>query len=305
MKGETFMRNLTLWAILFSLLVTGCIHNPLTPGQISVPDKTLVTQLPLFAKQENEVEVADSMNDVDPTWVLGSIIHKKTGQVRALDNYLSQNAKPIVTPLTELFFKDFIENSVAVNTGWLDFLRAQVNDTVRAEVSVIKTSKVTIKNHDIDEAKLINKVANIPKEDINDYVVIIGYIDFVLTATLFKDFGTDGNVSGYGAKIGGKWYSKFENTLAYHRVMPICYRCPFAAGPPKKLETDTGSDVMTFPEPGTFTAARRIEEPVTVSIDLEQATREAIDSGTLSVKPLGTIRIIELEASGRSKDGRR
>ncbi len=47
------------------------------------------------------------------------------------------------------------------------------------------------------------------------------YIDFVLTATLFKDFGTDGNVSGYGAKIGGKWYSKFENTLAYHRVIAI------------------------------------------------------------------------------------
>ncbi|MBI4207137.1 MAG: hypothetical protein HY527_19110 [Betaproteobacteria bacterium] len=165
----------------------------------------------------NEVEIADSMNDVDPTWVLGSIVNFKTGKVRGLDNYLSQNAKPAVTPQTDVVFKDLIENSVAAKAAWLDFLRGQLNDKVRAELSVIKTSKVTMKNADVDKQKLTAELQKIPKDERADYGLIIGYINFVLTASLFKDFGADSAASGYGAKIEGSWFTKFENTSAHHQ----------------------------------------------------------------------------------------
>lgn len=277
------MRNLTLCAISF-FLVTSCIHTT-PPVEKPAPDKmsvTPVTQLPAFATQKNEVEIADSMNDVDPTWVLGSIVNIKTGEVRGLDNYLSQNAKPAVISQAEVVFKNFIENSIAVNAGWLDFLKAQVSDTVRAEVSVIKTSKVTMKNHDINRAKLKKELGKIPKETLNNYGMIIGYIDFVLTAALFKDFGTDGNLSGYGAKIGGKWYSKYENTSAHHRVVAIWSPLPFVIG--------------TLEQPDTLSYSSGKKRPTTAttaSIDLEKATREAMELGTVKVKPFGTIRIGE------------
>lgn len=274
------MRNLILHVILF-FLVTSCIHTS-PPVEKPVPNNMSVkpvTQLPAFVKQENEVEIADSMNDVDPTWILGSLVNTKTGEVRGFENYLSQNAKPAVTPQTELVFKNFIENSIVVKAGWLDFLTAQVSDTVRAEVSVIKTSKVTVKNIDIDRAKFKEELAKIPKEVLNGYGMIIGYIDFVLTAALFKDFGTDGNLSGYGAKIGGKWFDKFENTSAHHRVIAIWSPLPFVLG--------------TLEQSGTRIASKGEEKPTTVSIDLEKAMQEAIERGTVKVKPLGTIRIGE------------
>ena len=290
------MRNLTLYVILF-FLVTSCISTSPPVGK-AVPDKmsvTPVTQLPVFAKQENEVEIADSMNDVDPTWVLGSIVNTKTGKVRSLDNYLARIAKPAVVPQTELVFKDFIENSIVLNAGWLDFLRTQVSDKVRAEVSVIKTSKVTVKNNDIDKAKLKKEIAKVPKEVLNDHGMIIGYIDFVVTAALFKDFGTDGNLSGYGAKIGGTWYSKFENTAAHHIVIAIWSPLPFVLGILEKSDTPIASSGK--------------EKPTAISINMEDATRKAMELGTVKVKPLDTIRIgediigedIEVKESGKKR----
>lgn len=39
--------------------------------------------------------------------------------------------------------------------------------------------------------------------------------------------GTQASASGYGAKIGGKWFSKAENTAAYHRVVAVWAPLPF------------------------------------------------------------------------------
>ncbi len=135
-----------------------------------------------------------------------------------------------------------------------------MTDTVRAEVSVVKTLKVTIKNTEIDRSKLINEGKGIPAAERGNYGVIIGYIDFVLSAGLFKDFGTEGSASGYCAKIGGVWYSRFENTAAQHRVIAIWAPLPFV------LEN--------------------VEKPTSTPVDLEKATREALERGTLQIKAM-------------------
>jgi len=254
------------------LLLSACSDGS-KPGQnIPIPDTKPIAQLPAFAKQENEVEVADSMNDVDPTWVLGSIVNIKTGRVRGLDNYLSPSAKPVVTPQTEVVFKDFIENSLAANAAWLDFLSAQLNDKVRAELSVIKTSKVTMKNEDVDKKKLSSELQKISRTERADYGIIIGYIDFVLSASLFKDFRTEARASGYGAKIGGSWFTKYENTSAYHRVIAIWSPLPFVI------------DLLT--------------NPAAFPRDLDKATLQAVEKGKVAIKPLETL---ELKAYVRER----
>jgi hypothetical protein len=73
------MRCLYVCIALISVMFAG--YNPLP-----FPDLKLLTELRAFIKQVNEVEVADSMNGVDPGWVLGSIVNIETGQVRGLDN---------------------------------------------------------------------------------------------------------------------------------------------------------------------------------------------------------------------------
>lgn len=81
-----------------------CTGDP-KPGSapgVDLPNAAVVTTLPVFARQQNEVEIADSMNDVDPTFVLGSIVNTKSGQVFGLNNYLSASAKPTVTLQSEV-----------------------------------------------------------------------------------------------------------------------------------------------------------------------------------------------------------
>lgn len=255
------MGYLAIWLPAILLLLSGCSDGSKPGQQIPIPDTKPIAQLPAFAKQENEIEVADSMNDVDPTWVLGSIVNIKTGMVRGLDNYLSPSAKPVVVPQTEVVFKDFIENSLAANAAWLDFLSAQLNDKVRAELSVIKTSKVTMKNEDLDKKKLVSELQKISRPERADYGIIIGYIDFVLSASLFKDFGTEARGSGYGAKIGGSWYSKFENTSANHRVIAIWSPLPFVVD--------------------------NLIKPAVLLKNLDKATLHAVAKGELNIKPLG------------------
>jgi hypothetical protein len=187
------------------VFVTACSGCPPKPGANSNPPKNstpaysniqLESTLPQFKKHSNEVEIAASFNEIDPTNVLGSLVNLKTGEVRSLDNCLKTDAKPKVTPQAEIVFKKFIENSVAANVAWLDFVNAKLDNKVRAEVSVTKTARVTVDSSSLDRQKL----AKVPDDAHDDYGVIIGYIDFVLSASLFTDRGAEGTASVYQAK---------------------------------------------------------------------------------------------------------
>ncbi len=205
---------------------------PASPSSIQdkTPSRTLVSDLPEFAPKINEVMIANSFDSVDPSFVIGSLVNTKDGTVHPMDNFLRNGVKPKLTPQTEVVFKNFIENSVAANASWLDFVKGQVNDKVHAEVTVTKIAKVTVDISDINRASLVKEQTKIPASKRNDYGIIIGYVDFLLAASYFKDSGAEIGSSGYGAKIGKNWYTKFEDSSAHHRIVAIWSPLPLALG---------------------------------------------------------------------------
>ena len=217
-----------------SLLLAGC-PNPRSalppalaqPSGLVLPDITLATQLPQFAPELNEAQIADTFNDVNPTFVIGSLVNTKTGKVHALDGFLKKEAKPTVIAQNEVVFRDFVENGVAAKAAWLEFVSAQVNDTTRAEVSVTRVAKVSIDSDGIDRPALLQRLSAQKIEPRDDYGVIIGFTTFILSATYFKNTGAGGAVSGYGAKIEGTWFSKSENSALYQRIVAVWAPLPF------------------------------------------------------------------------------
>ena len=196
------------------------------PGD-GLPDVTLAQTLPQFAKEVNEIQIADSFNDVDPSWVIGALVDLKTGKIFALDSYLKATAKPSITPQTEVVFRSFVDNGVATNAQWLEFVKTEVNDNTRAEVSVIKTIKVSIDSQSIDREQLLRQLRNNKINSPKNYGVVIGYVNYALSATYFKNTGASGAVSGYGAKIGGNWFSKSEHSRVQHRIVAVWSPLPF------------------------------------------------------------------------------
>lgn len=247
--------------VLAVVFLVSCGGDPVIPDA-KTRDVKPATTLPSFTRAPNEVQIAGSMNSVDPSWVLGSIVNRGTGEVRGLDSLLSRTAKPVITPQAEVFFDDVIDNSLAGNVGWLDFLKSEVSASVKAEVSIVKTAKVTITNQDLDDAKLDGILSKIPSGDRDNYGVIVGYVDYVLSASLLRESGAATSASGYGAVIGGKWYGKASNTSVEHRLVAIWAPLPFVAS------TTSASE------------SRNLDKEVT----------KAIARGKLKVAPLSMIR---------------
>lgn len=259
----------TVTVVSLCLLVVGCngsFSKPQSSTTLPLPDVIPAADLPQFAKQPNEVQIADSFTDVDPSWVIGVIVNTKTGLVYGVNRCLKEDAKLKTTPQAEIAFKNFIENSAAANAAWLGFVKAQLSDKTRAEVTVTKISKVTAESTSIDEKKLQAELKKIPSYAHDWHGIIIGYVDYVVSAAYFRHSSADGSVSGYGAKIGGNWYSKYENSSAHHRIVAVWAPLTFAA------------DVIDK-------AQRKSPQPT----DLMKATSEAIVSGNLNVQKLQSI----------------
>ena len=219
-----------------ALVLLGCNHNGLLKDRDSsskLPDISLASKLPIFANQRNEVEIADSYLVVDPKYVIGSILEFTDNQVRSFNNFLLPGIKPEIKPMNEIVFKDFVENSLAANASWLSIICTNITDNVKAEVSIVKSATVSTDPANFDKKRLIEYVVSLPKDERNKYGVVIGYIDYLLSASLFKNFGVDGNVNGYGAKIGGSWYSKMGVNSADHRMIVIVSPLPIVIEKPR------------------------------------------------------------------------
>lgn len=266
------MKRIIISAI-FSIMLVGCNHNPVKPDDpigktVSVdqiePSK-LANSLPQFVMESNEVMISDSFSDVDPTLVIGAIIDLKSKTVHALDSYLKADAKVATLALKETAFHNLVEDSLVANADWLSFVKADVNTNCKAEVSVIKSAKVTVPISSIDIPNLKKKLDGIPNEKRSDYGIVIGYVDYLLSASFFRNNGAGVKASGYGANIGGTWYSKAENTAAHHRLVALWSPLPFVAE--KASSTPKGKN-----------------------FNLEQATKDAIKSGTITIQPLNNLR---------------
>jgi hypothetical protein len=269
----------TILAVLVALACAGCdkkqddqVPMPSTASPsppTGLPDVVLATTLPQFASEINEIQIADSFNDVDPTWVIGALVDLTTGKIFALDNYLKSTIKPIVTPQTEVVFRSFIDNGVAASAQWLEFVKAEVNDATRVEVAVTKSAKVTVDSQGIDKDQLLRQLRNNKISPRENYGVVIGFTNYSLAATYFRNSGASGAVSGYGAKIGGSWYSKSEHSKAHHRIVAVWSPLPFVVEAvsnrmPGDLESITSdaikeNRIKVQPVPGDMVNLSRIQ----------------------------------------------
>jgi hypothetical protein len=251
------MKSIAYLTMMSTLFCVGC--DRAVPGNL--PSIKPASELPVFTKQENEIEIADSLKDSDPTMVLGAVVEHANGLVHSFDSFLKDDAKTEVKPVSELLFKNFLENSVVADAEWLTFLKGQVNDSRRAEVTVTEVSNASIGLSSIDLDKLQAFAQGIAKDKRDDYGVVIGYRDFVINASLFTEQGIEGNLSGYGAKIGGKWFGKHESVSGEHRVVAIWSPLPFV------LEKAAAGGTVH-------------------DVSLTTLTRQALKDGSIRIRPL-------------------
>ena len=56
----------------------------------------------------------------------------------------------------------------------------------------------------------------------------IAYVDIAITVTRFQHYEVDGDVAGYGGRIGGDWYYKDKQKTTDHRLVAISAPLQFA-----------------------------------------------------------------------------
>lgn len=195
--------------------------------QLNIPNAVLSNELPVFADAPNKIQISDSFNYVDPSWVIGAIVNRDTKTVMALDNFLKKDHKPVTTSINDIVFKNLIENGAAASAEWLTFVKATVNSSTRAEITVARAFDISISSSSIDKVALLDHTRTIKEEDKGKYGVIIGYSDYILSATYFRNSGASTAASGFGAKIDGSWYSKSENSSIQHRIVAVWAPLPY------------------------------------------------------------------------------
>lgn len=201
----------------FSYLVYG---ETINTGDL--PGTALASKVPEIVSKRGEVIIAKSFSDADPTTVLASLVNTKTGELFFLENYLVDNPNPKIESKSEILFKNLIEKNVANSASYLGFVSGSLTDSSKAEITLMKNSFISISSKDIKLKELKDKVSKFPNNEINDYGLIIGYTEFILTADIFSEAAKKADATGYGAKIGTKWYNK-SNNFSSDKVVVALY----------------------------------------------------------------------------------
>ena len=176
-------------------------------------------------------EVMLSGNDalLEPAWLIGSLRDGATGQVLKWNNYLLPDAKPNVKLLTDTVFEGFVDSSAATKAEWLSTLKLNAADRAVAEVVVTRVSVTSVGPKQIDRARLMQEIVQrLPADQQNRYGVVIAYVDIAITSTRFQHYEVEGDVAGYGGRIGGDWYYKDKQKTTDHRLVAISAPLQFA-----------------------------------------------------------------------------
>lgn len=174
-----------------------------------IPEVSTATTLPVLVSAKNEAIIAKSFMDVDPAFVLGSVIDLRTKEVLPFENFLSTNA-PTRDVKPEVQYRELVEKQLAISASYLSFVSASLSDKMKAEVSLIKNSVTKAAPRDIKVAEMKAWANGLPPEQRKNYAIIIAYTEYLWTATLFELAERKAEVAGYGANIGGSWHNKKE-----------------------------------------------------------------------------------------------
>ena len=218
-----------------------------------------------------EVMLSGNEALLEPAWLVGSLRDGATGQVLKWNNYLLPDAKPSVKLLTDTVFEGFVDSATVAKAEWLSSLKLNAQERAVAEVLVTRVSVTSVGPKQIDRARLLQEIVQrLPPEQQNRYGVVIAYVDIAITATRFQHYEIEGDVAGYGGRIGGDWYYKDKQKTTDHRLVAISAPLRFAVTAFRPARNS-----------GNVTPARPCYELVSDAI--KQGTLQPEKTGLLSV----------------------
>jgi hypothetical protein len=176
-----------------------------------------------FVQSSNEVEISSLDN---PALVLGAIIDRNTKNVRALDNYLKRDAKPIESTTNEVIFDGYVDKNMMVQASWLGVIK-EIADGQITHVSLTKVSKGTINTDNIDSERLKADIKAIPENERTKYGIIIGYIVYKLKADTYNTVNSQPEAGTNGITISGRYYKHSESSFETNKIIAVCTPLPF------------------------------------------------------------------------------
>lgn len=183
-----------------------------------IPQVEPASKVPSIIARKNEVAIASSFVG-NPEAVLGALLDTESGELLLLERYVSNSAKPRIDTKAELVFKDLVEKNVAAAADYLGIVSGSLDDKKKAEVTLTRNSYVSLAMTDLKQAELEKKIRAMKPEDLAHYGLVIGYTDYLLTATYFVEAGKKAEAKGFGANVGGKWYNRSEGSTTTRTVV--------------------------------------------------------------------------------------
>lgn len=167
----------------------------------------------------NEVEVAGSFRDQDVAWILGALVDLESGEVDALSQgVLASRAETVIKSDAETFFDEIVD---VTTSGYADLFGAadiDASSSAKTQAKVTRVSSVGFRQEALDRQRLEELRQDCGTSE-RKLGVILGFSDYLIEATTFRQVDTQGEVSGAGVKVNGKWYSKSESKLIDHRLV--------------------------------------------------------------------------------------
>jgi hypothetical protein len=216
---NTFLRLLCF--VIATMIVEACSLTKSDPQTRAGVSALGAASVPPLTQTANEVEISPDLTYEDPTWVLGAIVNRQTGEVYGLSSFLKKTAKPAVSQINDVVFDDLLSQSIDLNGSYLAFLKADISSSSTDEVSVVKTSKAVLTSADVDTAAVLSFLRSVPLEQRPQFALIAGYVDVTITASYLMDSGLTATASGFGAAMGGKWYAKSKNLRVQHTLIAL------------------------------------------------------------------------------------
>jgi hypothetical protein len=184
--------------------------------------------LPDIFNQKTQTVILD-MPIPDPSLLIGSLINIKDLKIFMLgsDNCLTKDAKPVSRLINEKpVYNHIISDSLVSNVDFLSFLKVNASESNKVELCVNRIYLVDIEQKYLDELK-IKKNPRLKRVNPEDWGVIVGYSDYLISANIYSSKGSGGDLNAYSVSIGGKLYKKELVTEAKHKIEAIWAPIPF------------------------------------------------------------------------------
>ncbi|NTU95160.1 MAG: hypothetical protein HGA52_03830 [Bacteroidales bacterium] len=269
----------------------------------------LLTMTPIFslkAKPSNGAEIRNTLPYIfnqrtqtllldmpipDPSLLIGSLVNIREAKVFMLgsDNCLTKDAKPTLHLINEKpIYNHIISDSLVANVGFLSFIKAHANESNKVELCVNRINSVDIEQRYLDEVK-IQKNPRMKNVNPDDWGIIIGYSDYLISANIYSSKGSGGDLNAFSVNIGGNVYKKEIISEAMHRVEAIWAPIPFI----NQLIAAKPNGGSKGPANKMFFRQEELNEFVRNKSSVTEILNKAIEDGKIPQKNIISVKVFK------------